>query len=148
MYVHISVYTHAFYICMDIFVHVCGSLCVSFCLPMHVSMCVHSCIGMLLDSCVCIYKFLQMLFIHLCMHISAWIHKCVSMPMCVDMHVFVTLCVITYVSMFVSEHSCTCVFECVCGLCMHYVFICVCTYILMYLYICACAYCCIVFLFV
>ena len=55
-------------------------------------------------------------------------------------HVFVTLCVIIYVSMFVFEHSCTCVFECVCGLCMHYVFICVCAYSHSHvsLYMCMC----------
>lgn len=96
--------------------------------------------SMPLHSLVCIYKFLQMLFIHLCVHISVWIHKCVSMPMCIYMHVFVSLCVIICVSMFVSEHLCICVFECVCGLYMHYVFVRVCTYSHSHvsLYVCRC----------
>lgn len=100
--------------------------------------------SVLLPSRVCIYKFLQMLFIHLCVHISVWIHKCVSMPMCIYMHVFVSLCdIICVCIMFISEHLCIYVFECVCGLYMHYVFVCVCTYSHSHvsLYVCI-AYCC------
>lgn len=98
--------------------------------------------SMLLHSHVCIYKFLQMLFIHLCVHISVWIHKCVSMPMCIYMHVFVPLCVIICVSMFLNIYVFVCLSVYVVYICIMSLYVCAHTHILMYLCMYVCVYCC------